>query len=69
MNHHSYIQIDGTVITMPHQRFIRLLSDEIIAVVEQREYIERRNAVITYVFASVAAIAATFIAANGLLVH
>lgn len=69
MNHHSYIQIDGTAITMPHQRFIRLLSDEIIAVVEQREYIERRNAVITYVFASVAAIAATFIAANGLLVH
>jgi hypothetical protein len=69
MTHHARIQVGDIDITMPEQRYIRLLRDEITAVVEHRGYIARRNAVITYAFASVAAIAAMLIAANGLIVH
>lgn len=69
MNHHAHIQVNNIDITMPHQRYMRLLNDEIIAVVEQRKYVQQRNAVMSYAFASVAAVTATLIAINGLLVH
>lgn len=68
MNHHAHIQVNNIDITMPHQRYVRLLNDEIIAVVEQRKYAQQRNAVMSYAFASIIAVAATLVAINGLLV-
>lgn len=69
MNIQSLIQVGDTTIVMSPARYARLLNDEIIATVERRKFVQQRNAVVSYALASIAAVTATLIAINGLLVH
>lgn len=69
MNIESRIEVKGITIVMPAERYGRLLNDEIIATVERRKFVQQRNAVVSYALASIAAVTATLIAINGLLVH
>lgn len=69
MNIQSLIQVGDTTIVMSPARYARLLNDEITATVERRKFVQQRNAVVSYALASIAAVTATLIAINGLLVH
>lgn len=84
MNIESRIEVKGITIVMPAERYSRLLSDEanaciarttrlhddeINACIARVEHQQEMANAFSYALASIIAVAAALIAANGLLIH